>query len=222
MVLFHLNYSLVHIFNNEVLNFSQNFWFYEGRISALLFIFIWGFSFFLAEQKHWAGVLKRYLKISSVLWTIALLISIITYNFFPEQYIRFWIIHFFSISFLLLILFRKLRRYNFLFGILIIVYGFYFIPVIDNQYFYFMGFVYPTFLSADFYPLFPYFWVMLLGYSFAIFMKTWKYLHILEMKKERNRGEDFFIFLWRRSLLIYLIHQPVIIGFLYLLSTMKA
>jgi uncharacterized membrane protein len=29
MVIFHLNYSLVNIFDNNIINFSKEFWFYE-------------------------------------------------------------------------------------------------------------------------------------------------------------------------------------------------
>ena len=112
MVIFHLNYSLVNIFNSQILELPANIWFYIWRISALLFIIIAGISFVLAENKYKIKIIKKYIKVSIFLWIIAFFISLSTLLFFPEQYIRFWIIHFFSLSFLLLLLFRKFKYYN--------------------------------------------------------------------------------------------------------------
>ena len=67
MVIFHVNYSLVYIFNIDILNFSKIFWFIEGKISAFLFIFIAGFSFFLAEKKYKNKIIKKYFKVITLL-----------------------------------------------------------------------------------------------------------------------------------------------------------
>lgn len=112
MVVFHLNFSLVNIFNVEILNISESLWFYIWKISALLFIFVSWISFFLAEQKYKNKIILKYLKVSAILWIIALLISLSTYIFFPDLYIRFWIIHFFALSFLLMLFFRKFKYFN--------------------------------------------------------------------------------------------------------------
>ncbi len=221
MVLFHLNYSLVHIFNNNILNISDTFWFYEGWFSALLFIFIWGLSFYLSEKKYWNNIVQKYLKISALLALIAVCISFSTYFFFPEQYIRFWIIHFFALAFLLLIFFRKLKYYNILIWILIIIYGFYYIPVVDSQYFYFLGFIYPWFSSGDFYPLFPYFWVMLLWYSCGLFLEKINKLKLLKIQNKKSIFQKYLIYIWKKSLLIYIIHQPIIIGIIWLYEYTK-
>ncbi len=217
MAIFHLNYSLLHIYNNNILNFSKIFWFYEGRISALLFIFVWWLSFYLSEKKYKDAIIKKYLKFSFFLMLIAWWISILTYFLFPNQYIRFWIIHFFSLSFPLLLLFKRLRYLNIAFWIIFIIYGFYMIPVIENQYFYFLGFTYPWFVSADFYPIFPYFGVLLLGYSSGLLLDMSQKLNILKLQTKKNILTRFFIYLWRRSLIIYLIHQPIIIFVLFFL-----
>lgn len=216
MVLFHLNYSLVYIFNYEVLNFSYTFWFILWKIAVLLFIFIAGISFFLAENKYWNKVTKKYLKVSLYLWIIAWIISISTYIFFEQLYIRFWIIHFFALSFLLMLFFRKFRYYNILFWIIIIVYGFYFLPIIENKYLYFLWFMYPWFVSSDYYPIFPYFWVMLLGYSFALYLYKIDKLDIFKLKSKKILPYNVLEYLWKKSLIIYLIHQPIIIWFIYL------
>jgi uncharacterized membrane protein len=218
MVIFHLNFSLVYIFNITILNFSNIFWLIEWRVSALLFIFIAWMSFLLAEEKYGDNIIKKYIKVSFLLWIIASLISLLTFFFFIEQYIRFWIIHFFSLSFLLILLFRKLNYYNILFWWLIIIYGLYFIPVIQNEFFYFLWFIYYWFKSADFYPILPYFWIMLLWYGFALFLSNNNKLKILKLQSKKNNIISFFEYCWKKSLIIYLIHQPIIILIIYLIK----
>ena len=218
MVIFHINYSLVHLFNKTILNFSDIFWFTIWRSVAVLFIIVSWISFFLAEKKYWKKINLKYFKVSIVLWVIALLISLWTSLFFPEQYIRFWIIHFFSLSFILILLFRKLWYYNLLLAILFIIYGFYYIPVINNEYLYFLGFKYPSFSSADFYPILPYFWFMLFWYVFALFLKDKDKLNIFKISNKKNFINISLEYLWKKSLVIYLIHQPIIIWIIYLVK----
>lgn len=218
MVLFHLNYSLVNLFNIDLLNISEYFWFIIWKISVILFIFISWISFFLAEKKYLNKIILKYIKVSFILWVIAWWISLSTLLFFSEQYIRFWIIHFFSVSFLLILFFRKLKYYNLIFWIIIIVYGFYFIPIINSEYYYFLWFTYSWFKSADFYPLLPFFWIMLLWYTFWLFLSDRGLLDIFKTKSTNNIVSNIFEYMWKKSLLIYLLHQPIIILMLYLLK----
>jgi len=115
MVLFHFNYSLVNIFGIEILNFSEIFWYILGKIAAIGFISIAGMSFFLAGQKYGKKVKEKYWKYSIVLALLSGVISLGTYIFFPEEYIRFGILHFFALSFFLLPFFARFRYWNILF-----------------------------------------------------------------------------------------------------------
>ena len=217
MILFHLNYTLVNIFEVYVLDFSEIFWYVLGKIAAILFICISGISFFLAEQKYKRDIMKKYVWVSSILWCIALGISIGTYFLIPEEYIRFGIIHFFAFSFLLLLVFRYLRYWNICIWTLIIIYGVYFIPVVNIEYLYLLWYRYPGFSSADFYPLFPYFWVILLWYSSWLLLEKYNLFGILHIKRELTSLEWWLEYIWKRSLLLYLIHQLIIIVMIYTL-----
>ena len=86
MVLFHFNYSLIHLYDNELMNFSESIWFVIWRISALLFIIISGISFALAVEKYKKKIYKKYIKVSLLLWIIALLISGFTYIYIPTNF----------------------------------------------------------------------------------------------------------------------------------------
>ncbi len=215
MVIFHLNYSLVHIFDIWFLNFSDTFWFIVWKISVTLFMFIAGISFYLAEKKYSSDITKKYLKISILLAIFAGIISIVTYYFYNSLYIRFGILHYFSLSFLLMLFFRKLGYYNAIIWIIIIIYWVYFIPIISNTHLFFLWFMYPWFKSSDYYPIFPYFWIMLLWYSIWLFLDNINKLNLLKLKSEKNIFDKILEYLWKKSFIIYLIHQPIIIWVLY-------
>ena len=217
MVVFHLNYSLVNIFSIEILNFSTDFWDIMGKVAALLFMLIAGFSFFLSEKKNPEKNVRKYIIYSMMLGTIAGWISFFTYKFFPTEYIRFGILHFFSVWFLLLIFLRKFGYYNIALWILIIIYGAYFIPVIESQYWYFLWFQYIGFSSADYYPIIPYVWVLLFWYSLWKILSHYEWNSILKIERRLHKWEIFLSGIWKKSLIIYLIHQPIIIWSLYIL-----
>ena len=217
MILFHFNYSLLNIFEIDLLNFSNNFWYYLWKISAFLFIFLFWFSFFLAENKYWKNIYKKYLNFSLLLWWISLFISFITFYFLKSQFIAFWILHFFALSSLLILLFKYFKYYNLLIWILIIFYWFFFIPIVDFKYLFFLWYIYPWFHSADFYPVFPYFWIVLIWYFSALLLNNFDKLSILKIESDNNYLNLFFQYLWKKSLIIYLIHQPIIIFLIYIL-----
>ena len=69
------------------------------------------------------------------------------------------------------------------------------------------------FLSADYFPIIPWFFIFMSGYS----LKAWIFDRI-KTKKFMNFRLEPISFLGRYSLWVYLIHLPVILGILYLIS----
>lgn len=217
MVIFHLNYVLVNIFWVVYINKFPYLWFLVWKIAAILFIFISWISFYLAFKKYDKKIYKKYLKIIFILSIIAFFISFFTYVFINSQYIRFWIIHFFALSFFLLLFFYRFKYYNILIWLFFIIYWAFFIPIIENKYFYFLWFMYSWFKSADYYPIFPYFWIILLWYSFWLYLwDAWK-LNLLKSKNNWNIFTKKVEYLWKNSLIIYLIHVPIIVLIIYII-----
>ncbi|MBR3039571.1 MAG: DUF1624 domain-containing protein [Lachnospiraceae bacterium] len=69
------------------------------------------------------------------------------------------------------------------------------------------------FFSSDYFPLIPWFFIFMSGYS----LKAWIFEKIKEKKFMKFRWEPVS-FMGRYSLWVYFIHLPVILGILYLIS----
>jgi len=79
----------------------------------------------------------------------------------------------------------------------------------------FLGFTEPAFYSADYFSLFPWVFLFLTGYYLFRWMEAMQWKDALEY--EPSLG-TWLRTVGRHSLIIYLLHQPVVFGLLYLLS----
>ncbi len=208
MVLFHFNYILANVFNINTwigdfsLKIIQIIW-------ASLFIWLSGLCFSISEKKHWENIWKIYLKKALFLSILALWISIVTYLFIYQQLIIFWIIHFFALSFFLLTFFRRFKYFNLIIGLFLIILWNVFLNIeASNNYFFWLWLYDEFFFSADYYPILPWFWISLLGYVLWLFLLEKDLLE--KAFSGKIRYFRIFEFLWRYSLLIYMIHAPII------------
>lgn len=175
--------------------------------SGFSFILISGFLFSLSTSSG-KFPKRRFL----TLFSTALLISLATWVYPHESFIKFGIIHLLAAAtFLGYFTLSLLPNQKLILSAIIILLGFYFSTLSTNSPFLFpLNLLSPSFSSLDFYPIFPFFGIFLLG----------QYLASLE------NFSIFFTFLpknsliekiSKNSLLIYLIHQPILIAILFLL-----
>lgn len=221
MVLYHLLYNL-HYFGHYNINVYSGFWMYFARTTATIFIFLVGVSLILSfskaiksnlnEKKLFLKYLRRGFKIFS--W--GLIITLVTWIFLREGCVVFGILHLIGISIILAYPFLKLRLWNLLIGILFIFLGLYLKGFTFNfSWLVWLGFKPTHFYTVDYFPLFPWFGVVLIGLFFGNLIYS-------DYSRKFMLGDfsDFsiiksFCFLGKHSLFIYLIHQPLIIVFLY-------
>lgn len=175
-----------------------------ARATAATFLFLVGFSFSLSITKYsktdyvlfFRNVLTRVIKV----FLAASLISFVTYLISPDFTVRFGILHLIAFSLLLLLPFALFRSRLPLLpvSLSLILTGFYLNPK-------------PNYSTFDYYPLIPWFGIVLLGFFLADHYQSHR------PKLFSHRSTPYFrplISLGRHSLLIYLIHQPLIIFFL--------
>lgn len=92
-----------------------------------------------------------------------------------------------------------------------------------NDFTTFLGFTESRFFSTDYFSLMPWFFLFACGYYFYHITKEKKWLDKLLEKRndsgaERSAFSRFFSCMGRHSLVIYMFHQPVIYGTLYVMD----
>lgn len=203
MVIFHLVVDL-RDFYNLPLEYLKGFWYYAGKLSATLFILLSGISSTLGRH-----TLRRGLLI--LCW--GMILTIITYVYNSDIYIRFGILHLIGLSMILSQLFAQVRLCILLpVSLAIIAVGNFNATITVNEPFLFpVGLLTNDFASIDYYPLLPWFGVYLIG---IIAGRT-----IYGDKTSLIPRSSFFSLLTsigQHSLTIYLLHQPVLLLILYL------
>jgi len=203
------------------LGYSENllFWSFFALFVAAMFIFISGVSFNISFSKkvvsnnlNYKHYLIRFLK----LFAIAILITIITSRFLTSGTIYFGIIHFLAISGLLGIIFYRFKRINLVFAIIFLIVGFLVNGIIlDTPYLLPFGTMPSNFYTLDYFPIFPWFGIYLLGMSFSEkYYKNGVSNYSFEIFK--NKFFNKVCYLGQNTLFIYLIHQPILVGLLIL------
>jgi uncharacterized membrane protein len=152
--------------------------------------------------------MRKYWQRGCLLVAVAMMVSIVTYAFDAQTHVRFGILHLIGVGILLLPFFMRLKEWNALIGILLIgigeaLHG----PIILLPH---------NFTTIDYFPLFPWFGVILLGAALGHLL----YIRSIEWRSSFSiLHYQFSILSWpsRHSLLIYLIHQPILLLILKLL-----
>lgn len=216
MVGYHLLYDLGDFVGlKKFLGFSTDLttpaWVVAQIFFAGLFVLLSGISTTFSRNN-----LRRFLKFLAV----ALLITAATYVFDKSSVILFGIIHCLAVSVLLyMLLFKKHRpAVRALWGSLILITGF-FLPALrkttalSSNWLLPFGLPGPNFASFDYFPLIPWFGVFLTGTALG----QWLYSEKKSLIRQ-PLPETFINWCGRQSLWIYLLHQPIIMGILYLLG----
>lgn len=191
---------------------------------CITFILLSGFCFHFDSHPRKRG---------GIILALGILISVITYFIMPQNLILFGILTFLGFSILVMSFFHKIKIHlSPKLGIIVSLIGFLIFQNIEHgkigitgiytfqlpSYFYqnrilaFFGLPDSNFKSSDYFPFLPWFFIFLLGYySFFIWKK---YASAYDMK-ETTLPQIRWI--GKKSLGIYMIHQPMIYVFLYLL-----
>lgn len=188
------------------------FWETWQTLGLGTFVMVSGMAFILSTHRgiRWDRLGRRALKLGLV----AALITFVTYLLMPDRFVRFGVIHFFTLTILLAPLFRPLGAWAILPGLVVIAIamstphrGVYPEPML-----YPLGLMSGRPRSIDYIPLIPWFGVFLLGMGLA------RYLPAPTSNRAAGSWMKPIIWLGKHSLPFYLIHQPVIFGVLWLIA----
>ena len=217
MVTFHFAFDLMYFgFAKPDLIYQPDWRLFE-RMIAFSFLFIAGLSLSITHRSwiNWKSFFRRY----GVTAICAVLISIVTYILFNNDMIRFGILHAISVSGLLGLLLLKLNFLSlFLLAVLLFLLNLFIPQPLEGDYFW-QWLIYTTETpnSLDYRPIIPWITPFILGMASYQLFKKWD---LLETNNTNNHNElSILCWLGRNSLVIYLIHQPILfVGFLLFLQ----
>ncbi|TWD57793.1 putative membrane protein [Agrobacterium vitis] len=190
-------------------------WRLYARCIASTFLFLVGFSLFLAHGHgiRWQAFAKRLGQIAAA----AVLISIVTYFVMGDGWIFFGILHGIALMSVFALPFLRLPA-----ALTLVVAVLSFVlpayarsPVFDHAMFWWLGLSENLPRSNDYVPLFPWFAAVLAGIAAAQIADKFGLLQRLAMVPA---GPRILSLAGRHSMAFYLIHQPVLIALVYLAS----
>lgn len=222
MVIFHLVFDLSY-FSLCPIEVSSGFWRYFGYSTAALFVLIAGVavsirSVRIPREDSLFLIALPFIRRGFFLIVIGAGITLVTWIYLQGTgYIIFGILHLIGTATILAPFFFRLKRVVIIPGILLILAGWLETLPEGPIWLVFTGIHPAGFYSVDYTPLIPWFGVFLVGMAagYQLYPEG-KRAFLLSPRFER-----FFLlpaYPGRHSLMIYLVHQPVLIGLLMVLS----
>ena len=218
MIIFHTVFDLS-FFAIFPVDAATGFWRYFAYATATLFLLIVGVSLVISHDRTALKVsgfplAKKFVLRGAGIFVLGLLVTLATWLYLPQGFVIFGILHLIGVSVMLSPLFFRLKVWNIPAGIFCIFTGWFVVSRISlpspSVLLLPLGIHGPSFWSVDYTPLFPWLGVVLIGMGVGAFLYSGGIRHFA-----LKSLPDLFIrplsFLGRHSLVIYLVHQPVII-----------
>lgn len=207
MVIFHFTFDLALFGHIPGETMFQPFWYYFARMIAGSFLFLAGVSLWLAHGQgiRWPAFWRRFAKVGAA----ALVVTIMSIWFVPGGTIWFGILHAIAATSLLGLLFLRLP-WPVTLAIAAVIFAAAWgprSPAFNPMWLVWTGLAETRPNMGDYVPLVPWAAPALAGIAFAkgFQVERWG-------RTAPSRAVDVVTFPGRHSLVIYLIHQPILIG----------
>ena len=214
MTIFHFGFDLELFGLREPGYISQPHWKYFARVIASSFLFLAGFSLYIAHASEikWSSWRIRMIKIVAA----AILMTVATFFATPDQYIFFGILHAIAFASVAGLLFFNLPWFLIMMIAIAVFTTRYYegLEILNAPLWFWTGLQQTIPNSSDYVPVFPWFSAPLMGIAFAKLAMQSNWLVILSKPQLNDRLSKLVKFLGRNSLVYYLLHQPVMIGIL--------
>ncbi len=189
------------------------FWLGFRGVIVSAFMLLVGLSLLLARR---AGVTPRHFwRRIALIAFCAILVSAATYFTFPQTFVTFGILHCIAIASVLAWPATRFPLAALVAGAAIVIVGnVVALPLFDTPWLQWLGLMTHKPATEDYVPLLPWLGVVMIG----IALGHWLSLRQFQPLRPLSRVAPFWLrWLGRHSLLVYMVHQPVLIGLLRVL-----
>ncbi len=190
-------------------------WKYFARAIASSFLMLVGISLVLGHHRNLD--LRAFAFRLGKVALAAGLISVVTWFAMPGGFIFFGILHSIALGSVLALIFLKLPwLINLAAAVFVISAPLYLkTELLSAPIWYWLGLAPSPPASNDYVPIFPWFGLILLGMAMARLALKMDLDQVLARWKPDNKATRILTFFSKHSLLTYLIHQPLLLGSLY-------
>ena len=212
MIAYHFAFDLAY-FKITAANFYRDpFWLHSRTLILSSFLLLAGVSLVLAERagpgrRHfWRHVLR--------IAACALVVSVASYVVFPRSFIWFGVLHAIAVSLVLIRPVVSRPRLALALGLAVIAAGnLWTSSGFDRPWLGWLGFATTKPRTEDYVPLFPWTGVMLVGIAVGHALVKNDFRAVAPLA----RMPAAIAWLGRHSLAVYMLHQPILLGILWLL-----
>lgn len=221
MVLYHLLFDL-NFYGIMPVQVDAGFWRYFALTTASLFVLLAGVSVTISaaraeENSGDAWPYRRLVRHGLTVLSCGLLITLATYLYLGDLAILFGILHLIGVSILLSPLFLRFKHLNLLFGLLCIWAG-QVVGAINGPLWLLWAGIHPAdFASVDYTPLLPWFGVILIGLWCGRVLYPGGRRGFRPLPDAPRLAEPVLL-VGRHSLIVYLVHQPILVGILMVIT----
>ena len=210
MVVYHFAFDLAYFRVTASDFYHDPFWLHARTLILSSFLLLAGVSLVLAQRSESGRA--RFWRHVAMIAGCALAVSVASYLVFPRSYIWFGVLHAIALSLILIRPLATRPRIALVAGIAVIVAGnLVTSPWFDQRSWGWLGFMTAKPITEDYVPLLPWMGVMLAGIAagHALIRNEFRAIALLA------RAPRVVAWLGRHSLAVYMLHQPILIGLLY-------
>ena len=222
MAIFHFGWDLENFGLTRAAMTLEPQWKYFARAIAASFLMLVGVSTWLAKNN---GLnVKSFIKRIAMVGGAAMIITIATYFATPQGFIFFGILHNITLSSLLILLFMPLPVFILVPAAIFTLTAHMWLrsPMFDDAVWWWSGLSQIIPKANDYVPMFPWFGWVIMGLALA---KILARVHLWATMAEFDFGgppSRLLRFFGQHSLIFYLVHQPIMIGLIYLYTKLIA
>jgi uncharacterized membrane protein len=215
MIVYHFSWDLsfYKLIETNILQVPAWRWFARGIAGSFLLLAGVGLALAHAQGFRKLPFLRRLLKVGGA----ALAVTLVTFFAFPQSYIFFGILHCIAVSSLLALPFLRLHpALSVMAAVFCLAAPWLFTsPALDAPYLDWLGLGASDPVTNDYVPIFPWLGMVLIGVALGKVLVPRQATMALARWRSHDPVSKALIWAGRKSLPIYLIHQPVLLGILY-------